>query len=32
VAAANQELHRAICERVDAGMERLAAMAVGRGG
>ena len=32
VAAANQELHRAICEQIDAGMERLAAMAIGRGG
>jgi myo-inositol-1(or 4)-monophosphatase len=32
VAAANQELHRSICEQIDAGMERLAAMAIGRGG
>ena len=32
VAAANQELHGAICEAIDAGMERLATMAIGRGG
>jgi myo-inositol-1(or 4)-monophosphatase len=32
VAAANQELHSAICAQIDAGMERLAAMAIGRGG
>jgi myo-inositol-1(or 4)-monophosphatase len=32
VAAANQELHGAICTQIDAGMERLAAMAIGRGG
>jgi len=32
VAAANQELHSAICAQIDAGMERLATVAIGRGG
>jgi myo-inositol-1(or 4)-monophosphatase len=32
VAAANQELHSAICARIDSGMERLATLAIGRGG